>query len=65
MQLYLAAAVVQQLLLPTFPNLKPIENDKLIAKWNVTFEIDSENAMVGCTLERWNVPKSEFQLLKT
>jgi hypothetical protein len=32
MQLYLAAAVVQQLLLPTFPNLKPIENDKLIAK---------------------------------
>ena len=35
---------------PAFP--KPIENVALSANEMFTFEIDSENAIVGCTLER-------------
>ncbi len=43
------------------PFPKPIENVVLSAKWNVTFEIDSENALVGCTLEHWRPPVELFE----
>ncbi len=47
------------------PFPKPIENVALSANERFAFEIDSDNVLVGSTLERGNVPKSAFQLPKT
>jgi hypothetical protein len=46
---------------------KTIENHDVALSANemFTFELDSDKALVGSTMERCNVPKSAFQLQKT